>query len=71
MMVKTKDVYDLIGKQDITFICDNYEFRENFDQIIERNKGKSQFDTALDAFVYGVICGKRMDRQRRKDGIAR
>lgn len=70
MMNETEKLYDLIGKQNVCTITSDSEIAENFGIIVERNRQRGSFDAAIDAFLYGVICGKRIERKRRKGRFA-
>lgn len=49
------------------YALSNGEFGKGFGEVLEAHEGTfNLFDIALDMFIYGLICGKRIERRRRR-----
>lgn len=58
----------LLGQQCIMTHFD--KFRDMYREVIKAHPYEGTFDICIDMFSLGIICGKRIDRQRRKERAA-
>lgn len=58
----------LLGYQYIFGHIDRY--RNMYDEVAQAHPHEGTYDICIDMFSLGIICGKRMDRQRRKERAA-
>lgn len=59
----------LLGHQCIMSSLDKY--RNMYDEVMQAHPYEGTFDICIDMFSLGIICGKRIDRQRRKERAAK
>lgn len=58
----------LLGYQYIFGHIDRY--RNMYDEVMQAHPHEGTYDICIDMFSLGIICGKRMDRERRKERAA-
>lgn len=58
----------LLGRQCIVTTFNKY--KDMYSEVLEAHPHEGTFDICIDMFSLGIICGKRIDRQRRKERAA-
>lgn len=58
----------LLGRQCALGYIERYE--SMYDEVMQAHPHEGTYNICIDMFSLGIICGKRMDRQRRKERAA-
>lgn len=59
------ETMELLGHQCLLSILDDY--RDTINEVMQARKYEGTFSVCVDMFSLGIICGKRIDRKRRKE----